>query len=620
MLLPSSALSLEPRVDASRWLTATAVACLAVAMARELFVAASSLIIGSDAPVLADINPWGRSFAEERDGLELTVCLVGLPLLGTLVSGLAWRLPALPFGRAWPLHLLGLGAGFRLLLLVRTSELETPSPARTGVVAALALAFVGWWWLWRRAPRVLHLGGWAALAAVLTWLVMASIVPASVVDHSYFYAPAHLWLQGERLGSFYVQYNLLTLMLFAGFLEAGLWVHQVQLVLAGTFVVWLGLYALMARALLQSRFLAMALLLAVFLFRFVAISGDPSGFPQATVLRLDLWVPLLLAAARFGLATPWTAMAFALVWLVDDTFGLLFAGIFTAAVALGALRTPSPLRWRQLALVLWPLGVSAGLRLLLLGELLPAAARRYVSLRLGFMPISPTSLVWPLLAGLLVAVALGTVHLREPRARLGLFACALAAGQLVYFFGRSHELNLFSVAGAWLVPLFLVIDRFGQGFPRAAVAGAGALLLAGVATVPWERVDYKRNTLRRHWQTRTLLEPHPIEETVRRLEARLGTGRVDVVLLDMADGYLNFRLGYRQRGPMAPLQALLTLADTSDFVAGALASGAVVTCVDPDCPSWIAELNTPGLTSARGFRLGAEPESDGWNVRRVPSP
>jgi hypothetical protein len=619
MLVASRALSPEPRVDVSRWLTATAVACLVAALARELFVAASGLILGSSpAPAIADINPWGRSFAEERDGHELAVCVLGLPLLFALVSWLARRLPTLPPRRAWLLNVIGLGAGARLLLLVRTSELETPSPSRLAVTAALALAIWGWWWLWARASRPLRLGGWAALATVLTWLVMASIVPASVVDHSYFYAPAHLWLQGEPLGSFYVQYNLLTLVAFAGFLEAGLWVHQVQLVLAATFVGWLGLYALLARSLLTSRFLALVFLLTVFVFRFVALSGDPSGFPQATVLRLDLWVPLLLAAARFGLASPKTALAFGLVWLLDDTFGLLFAGLFTVAVVLGAWVAPAPRPWRHLALVLSPLAGAAGLRVVLLGELLPAAARRYVSLRLGFLPISPTSLVWPLLAGLLVAVALGTLHRREPRARLGLFACALAAGQFVYFFGRSHELNLFSVAGAWLVPLFLVIDRLGEAFPRASAGGAAAILLAGVAFVPWERVDFKRSTLRRHWKTRTLLEPHPIEETVRRLEARLGVGRADVVLLDMADGYLNHRLGYRQRGPMAPFQALLTLADTSSFVTTALESRALVTCVDPDCPGWIAELNAPGLASARGFRLRAEPDGDGWNIRRAP--
>ena len=614
-------MSPEPRPDSSRWLTVTSVACLVLTAAREAFVAASAFIVAQGpVPVLAELNPWVRCFAEERDGIELAVCVVGLPLLGLLVSAAAWRLPPLPLRRAWPLHVVGLLAGARLILLVRSSNLEAPSPARLAIVAGLALALAGWWWLWRRAPRPVRLAGWVALAGVLTWLVMASIVPASVVDHSYFYAPTHLWLQGERLGTFYYQYNLLLLLLFAGFLKAGLWVHQVQLVLAATLLVWLVLYVLVARALFQSRFLVLLFLLAVFLFRFVAAAGDPSGFPQATTLRLDLWVPLLLAAAHFGLATPRTALAFAVVWFLDDTFGLIFAAIFVAAVGLGAVVDPSRRSLRRLAWVLSPLVLAAGLRVLFLGELLPVAARRYVSMRMGFLPISPTSLVWPLLAFLLVAVALGTVHRQEPRARLGLFACALGAGQLIYFFGRSHELNLVSTAGAWLVPIFLVLDRLGQAFPRAAVAGASVVLLSGAAFVPLSRVDFKRVTLRRHWQRRTLLEPNRIEETVRRLEARFGAGRTDVVLLDMADGYLNFRLGYPQRGPMAPFQTLLTLADTSNFVTQALASGAVVACVDPDCPGWVAELDTPGLVAARGFGLVTEPDDIGWTVRRAPPP
>ena len=353
------------------------------------------------------------------------------------------------------------------------------------------------------------------------------------------------------------------------------------------------------------------------MFRFVAIDGHPTSIPQTTVLRLDLWVPLLLAASHFGLSSPKTSTAFALGWLADETFGLLFAGAFGAAVALSALVEPSRRSPRHLGAVLAPLAGAAVVRVAFLGGLLPVAAQRYASLRLGFMPISPTSLVWPVLGALFAAVALGVAHRAEPRARLELFACALVGAQLVYFFGRSHEHNLVNLAGAWLLPVFLVIARLYEVAPRVAVSSASAVLLSGVAFVPWGRVDFKRSTIRRHWNERRLLEPNAIEETVASLEAGLGRGRSDVVLLDMADGYLNFRLGYPQRGPIAPFQALLTLADASDFVARALESNALVTCIDPFCPSWVTELDNPALVQARGYRFEMTPRSKGWDIRRA---
>lgn len=274
--------------ELARWLTATSVAFLVLTVARSFFLAASEAIIHvGPVAVEAELTPWVRSFFAERDGIELTVCIVGLPLLGALVAALAWRLPPLSPKRWWPLHFLGLGAGARLVLLVRSSELEAPSTVRLAVVAALALVLAGWLKLSALAPRWARIGGWWALAGVLIWLVMASIVPASIEDHSYFYAPALEWLEGQRLGTFYVQYNLLTLLLYTGFVKAGLWVHETQVVLAAATVAWLGLYLLVGRAMLKSRSLPVLFVLAVFLFRFVAFGGHPSAFPQTTVLRLD---------------------------------------------------------------------------------------------------------------------------------------------------------------------------------------------------------------------------------------------------------------------------------------------------------------------------------------------
>src|SRR5712671_2984774 len=99
------------------------------------------------------------------------------------------------------------------------------------------------------------------------------------------------------------------------------------------------------------------------------------------------------------------------------------------------------------------------------GSFVSAAASQYLGVQLGFLPIAPLSLFWPV-ALLLACATVVFVQQREQRSsRLGLIICMLSVMHLTYFFGRSHDHNLLNVSGAWVFSVFLAIDQAGP-WPR----------------------------------------------------------------------------------------------------------------------------------------------------------
>jgi hypothetical protein len=119
------------------------------------------------------------------------------------------------------------------------------------------------------------------------------------------------------------------------------------------------------------------------------------------------------------------------------------------------------LRVRELAPALLWIGAGLLASRLVAGAVVSDAVLTYQRLGIGMTRISPDSFYW-WIAAMLAATGWLAFSLwnRLPQKRAGaaLFAVALAIGNSIYFFGRSHENNLLNISAVLLLCTFLGMD------------------------------------------------------------------------------------------------------------------------------------------------------------------
>ena len=264
-----------------------------------------------------------------------------------------------------------------------------------------------------------------------------------------------------------------------------------------------------------------------------------------------------------------------------------------------ARRSPSCARSPRYTL---PPPRSPSLELLVFGSIASPAASRYLALQLGFLPISPTSLFWPIALVLGWSVIVFVRHRTERASRFGLFAALLALVQLTYFFGRSHDHNLLNISGAWLFVIFMALDQ-AKDIARFRVAVAAVLvaffLYIGADQAAWKFERAAERIERAKW-----LSEHPAERTIEALRVLV---KPDVMLIVPGDSYFNYRLGLPQRGYYSPIGANVLLDETALWFDDELAAGRRILAIGGIWRQWIADLgSSPGL-SQRGHRLVVRP-------------
>jgi hypothetical protein len=322
-------------------------------------------------------------------------------------------------------------------------------------------------------------------------------------------------------------------------------------------------------------------------------------------MRLDMWVLAMLAVDRWGLRSLKTACAFALWYLFDSTFGFLGAGAYGFALAVQTLQArPLRLPWHQLV----PLAAVALWQRWVFGSFISPAAAHYMRVQLGFLPISPVSLFWPIALLLAWATAVFVLHKEARASRLGLMLCLLAVAQLTYFFGRSHDHNLLNVAAVWVFPVFLAIDQCGPWLrARAAVGTAIIAIFAVMGARQWdEKLARAKDLVSRG----IVLEEHSVEKII---EGYRPIATPNLMLLVFGDAYFNYRLGLPQRGFFSPFDTNIFLDDTARFLDEELRKGTRMLSHEGALPMWIGDLNQNSL----GIRFAVYRSGTVFEVRRA---
>lgn len=588
---------------------------------------AQQILAAKPPPNPMELAPWLRRWSRDHDGLEMPVALVGsFTLVG--LSFLVAKLP-MRFGRFLPWPVQVLLALPTLYVVGRTSlgEFELGAAARPIFLAAGVSLIVS---LGLHAlTRVM--GRWKPLWWALGVLAAVGIAIVAVIgvnydgtDWSYFTAPAKKLLQGERLGSFYMQYNVLTTGLFALLMGLGARIHQLSEAMGLVFGLWYLLYVVLAKQTLKRPALIAGFMLALLALRFFTVRFSPIFYPQVSTTRMDLWVPLLVALHHWGLFSRNGALTVAGLYLLDSFFGFFYLGLYLGFVALDALARRK--EWKALRTQLaWCVGaplVAVLVHVALFGGPFAGASSHYASLQLGFLPIDDRSMLWPIL----VMVALALPYLAagpEPERSLDLFTAIVVACQLVYFYGRSHDHNLINISGAWVFLVFLLLARFDQ---RAAqrgrlVVALSVLLSAGALTLSSHRFLEKLNqveaVVKGAGVAHYLAQPNPIDAVIDHAGATLEPSE-RLIVWDMWDGYTQYRLQRRHPGHYAPFFANAMLEETAQFLADELQRGTkIIAFMDPSWDVRVFDAQSQTLR-ARGVVLSVTRRDGFFEVVRAP--
>jgi len=524
-----------------------------------------------DIPI-RDITPWSQWAMADRDGAEPQVLLL-LVLVLAVLTVLGMQL--LKRAPGWLREVL------MALCLVAAALFALAVPPRAPMPDIDRV-----WWRVLEAEAGIFMAAlvarWAARKPGFHSVLALGLVPVcflavslpSYYDLTCIMAPALKLRLGFSPANVYFQYDFLLSILavawhwLGGDPSAFPCVTQVSfyLLLMGSF--------LLARRMFQEPRFAGMLLVALCAVRVYGIQVDANALSQVTPLRIDLWILLLAPALILGLRHWSVGLAAGLIYFFARGFGILYLGSYALAVSADFLARRAVAKerlplWRDLtacvrqtapALIFVGAGLVAAR--LVFGTVVSDAVVTYRRLGLGMMRIIPNSFYW-WIAPMLAAVGWLAFSLRdligERRAGASLFLVALAIGNSIYFFGRSHEHNLLNISAALLFCAFLGIDlaialwRTGPRWVRWSLHAAPWLTLAFIGFFYSGRllakVHTQFETVAMHRALPALDDPGPI--VCEEIAAAAKDSRVFVY--SVADYWFYERCGYVPQGYIQPL-------------------------------------------------------------------
>ena len=279
----------------------------------------------------------------------------------------------------------------------------------------------------------------------------------SFFDYSYFIGPANKLLNSYSLNSFYFQYNLLTIIIFYLMIVFKLKIVSMHFVMFCIFLFWVFvLYRYIGLKYFKNKRFVGTFLICIIVFRGLIIDGGPISLPQSSTLRLDLWVLCLISINKFGFSNFKSALIFSLIYMFDDSFGLLYL-ILYSVVSLFYTINNYKVNYRHIYFTI-PIFLSLSAHYFYFNSILSKSANLYASYGFGFENISTSSIYWIIISIMMFCFYL--LVLKKVSLYFVSFIFGLLLIQLVYFFGRSVDNNLYSISGIFLFIIFFALSLF----------------------------------------------------------------------------------------------------------------------------------------------------------------
>jgi hypothetical protein len=446
------------------------------------------------------LTPWILAHSSERDGIEIYV-LYGMIFLNIAVVMVLVTLSRYLRNKWLDLALL---AGTCLLswkygsgiVFTPPAELSGSTSTRVLSVALFGLLLLAMLYLQKRISTKVE-----TLMAVVLLIpfCFVAVGPIGAINYAYIFAPAQKLLEGVKLSQIYFQYDLFITLVAALWMKLGFNLTLFQILgQLSNFVAILGIF-LMARSLFRQRALSLLLIIALVLVRIAGAPWEPVQAIQITPLRLDLWLIPFVIIFFHGPHHWLLPLACGVLMLIHGAFGLIYTlGYIQLAATLGALSiadlgiNAKLAQWFKGSFVCKVVLISAYLLACYLVARIVFSANIeatsfYQKIGIGFIPMAKSSFFWiyPIVicsAFMFLCTLRGVVTSKY--LALGYALIYFTLGNCIYFFGRSHELNLFSIAIPLVFLLFYTLDLFDRWLAlpsrnvTPAVEGRLVLLLA----------------------------------------------------------------------------------------------------------------------------------------------
>ena len=465
-----------------------------------LFFTASGYIWAQNINTPASsVNPWVRPLLLERDGIESIVLyfMVFLTMALSFVSFYGFSRITSPVLKKIFLYASVIYAAAYVLIvgfdlpMNEFSKMRFPNGADIAVYIGALTAAAAVFILEKRKPAVLY----AVIAAALIPACFIAHMKFQLFDYNFVLGPALRLADGARPGDIYFLYDILLPAAAAVFIRLNINVGYFQVFAQATFFIFfLGVYFFAAKF-FRRKALAHLFLISAVLVRLYANMAGADSFIQLTPLRLDLWLILLFASYYAGPFSVCTAAAAGGLLILSQTFGFLYAAAYAGLLAVLLLVDFSMEKLKKAALNWGIMLLFYGISALIFRREGLDTALQFQRIGIGFLPITPGSFYWyfPAVCGAVFTMLLYMKRrLDERYFSTALLILFLAAGNLMYFFGRSHPNNLLNVSTLILLTLYIFIDLAAISRPRAAYI-LPVLIIASVVAAYSGRIAAKVN-------------------------------------------------------------------------------------------------------------------------------
>ena len=220
---------------------------------------------------------------------------------------------------------------------------------------------------------------------------------------------------------------------------------------------------------------------------------------------------------------------------------------------------------------------------------MPDSAFYYLRMGLGFLRVSRASFYWhviPMLSAAFTLLLMKRRRLAAGHFRTGLFLLILAAGNSLYFFGRSHEHNIINLSSVLLFSLFLFFDLVDDELALAEETGRRLkrfLMPAVAVTVVLLCAHYySGRAVRRLGQQYAALQEGRFfgkeelpDMNTRALRAAVGAS-ARVVFVSLNDAFYDLESGFRPEGYFGFTAAYAFKKELIAFLNDRLANGATL--------------------------------------------
>lgn len=507
----------------------------------------------------SNITPWMTSWTLENDGFELYVMTVAMPTY-LLLCYISIRFINLKV--KWLSSRKYLIAYLLIMLIIlcfntiyKTSSFYVLFGLFTILIVILC-SYFSFYYLNIRPNKTTRSTIKAMIFLLLFLVCLLTSANPIIFDYSFFIGPANKILQGEKLGSFYIQYNLIGTYLFALMQKLDIKIHEMHLILICILVFWIYLYCKVAKLLFNNQIIIYLFILTLILVRYLSVTGGPVAHPQVGPLRLDLWVPLLIVFVYFGLNSIVSSVSFSIGYLADDIFGLMYLCLYLFILIIDKIinKKNDLFKFRDFTLFLFPL-LAFILHYFIFNSFGSIAGKLYSDYHIGFLPISISSSFW-ILAWIL-PVCLYMLLQKEKNILLIVFIFGISCIQLTYFFGRSHDHNLINISGIFILILFLTIDKLFSSQPDKKIFLAFVVvLISGIAINFNSNLRHKASFVISNIKSPSIIDPRPIENIIEHQKKYLKSLNYSKInIISDVDPYINYRLGFNQIGYFSPFYA-----------------------------------------------------------------